>query len=103
MEDDDRRKLASTLFTRIWQAVGRGIRGNVPVIIVFVDSKWAPESAKEKNDSARTSLLVAMRECYESLISSNVPSQCDSQMAIALYKEPITGLQQVQGMSSNIY
>ena len=37
LEDDDRKKLASTLFTRVWQAVGRGIRGNVPVIVVFVD------------------------------------------------------------------
>ena len=101
MEDDDRRKLASTLFTRIWQAVGRGIRGNVPVIVVFVDSKWAPESAKEKTDSARTSLLLAMRECYEGLIFSNTPLGCENQIAAALYNEPISGLQQIQGVGYN--
>ncbi len=101
MEDDDRHKLASTLFTRIWQAVGRGIRGNVPVIIVFVDSKWAPESAKEKSDSARTSLLLAMRECYEDLIVSNAPLRGENQLAATLYNEPISGLQQIQGIGSN--
>jgi hypothetical protein len=101
MEDDDRQKLASTLFTRIWQAVGRGIRGNVPVIIVFVDSKWAPESAKDKADSARTSLLLAMRECYEGLIFSNDPFRRENQIATALYNEPISGLQQIQGIGSN--
>ena len=101
MEDDDRKKLASTLFTRVWQAVGRGIRGNVPVIVVFVDSKWAPESAKEKSDSARTSLLIAMRECYEQLIQNGQARSVANQVARALYSEPIHGLQQIYGLGSD--
>lgn len=101
MEDDDRKKLASTLFTRVWQAVGRGIRGNVPVIVVFVDSKWAPESAKEKSDSARTSLLIAMRECYEQLIQNGQARSLANQVATALYSEPIHGLQQIHGLGSD--
>jgi hypothetical protein len=98
MEDDDRNKLASTLFTRVWQAVGRGIRGNVPVIVVFVDSKWAPESTKEKSDSARTSLLIAMRECYEQFIHIGQTPTTANQIATALYGEPIHGLQQIHGL-----
>ncbi len=101
MEDDDRKKLASTLFTRVWQAVGRGIRGNVPVIVVFVDSKWAPESTREKVDSARTSLLIAMRECYESLIQDGKTSSVEYQMTSALYSEPVHGLQKIQGLGSD--
>ena len=101
MEDDDRNKLASTLFTRVWQAVGRGIRGNVPVIVVFVDSKWAPESTKEKSDSARTSLLIAMRECYEQLIQNGQARSVANQVATALYSEPIHGLQQIHGLGSD--
>ena len=100
MEDDDRKKLASTLFTRVWQAVGRGIRGNVPVIVVFVDSKWAPESAKDKADSARTSLLIAMRECYERLVLEERSRTTENQLAIALYSEPVHGLQNIQGLGS---
>jgi len=100
MEDDDRKKLASTLFTRVWQAIGRGIRGNVPVIVVFIDSKWAPESAKDKSDSARTSLLIAMRECYEPLIKNGQARTFDTQVATALYSEPVYGLQQIRGLDS---
>jgi hypothetical protein len=100
MEDDDRKKLASTLFTRVWQAVGRGIRGNVPVVVVFVDSKWAPESAKDKADSARTSLLIAMRECYERLVLEQRSKTTENQLAIALYSEPVHGLQNIQGLGS---
>lgn len=100
MEDSDRKKLASTLFTRVWQAVGRGIRGNVPVVVVFVDSKWAPESAKDKSDTARTSLLIAMRECYEPLIQNGQARTIETQVASALYSEPVHGLQQLQGLGS---
>ena len=100
LEDDDRKKLASTLFTRVWQAVGRGIRGNVPVIVVFVDLKWAPERAKDKSDSARTSLLIAMRECYEPLIQNGQARTIENQVAVALYSEPVHGLQKIQGLGS---
>lgn len=100
MEDGDRKKLASTLFTRVWQAIGRGIRGNVPVIVVFIDSKWAPESAKDKSDSARSSLLIAMRECYEPLIKNGQARTFDTQVATALYSEPVYGLQQIRGLDS---
>lgn len=98
MSKDDREALASTLFTRMWQAVGRGIRGGVPVVVLFVDAKWAPESAKGKEDNSESSLLMAMQECYDQFVEGKKGSYYEQQLANALYKEPIKGLENVKGV-----
>ncbi|WP_156914497.1 hypothetical protein [Cupriavidus sp. amp6] len=69
----------------ILQTIGRAMRGDCPAFVYFVDSAWAPRSARGTADSAKTSMLVMMqsilkeclshqdpsiRECYESLYQS---------------------------------
>jgi hypothetical protein len=98
MGSDDREMLASTLFTRMWQAVGRGIRGNVPVIVMFVDSKWAPESTFGREDSPETSLLMAMHQCFAPYIDGREGNIFDQQLAKALYTEPLDGIRNIRGM-----
>jgi hypothetical protein len=100
MGDEDRDALSSTLFTRMWQAVGRGIRGGVPVIVLFVDAKWAPESAHGKTDTPQTSLLMSMHECYDVFLGKRKGSSTEQQLADVLYAEPIYGLEHVQGLAA---
>lgn len=69
----------------ILQTIGRAMRGDCPAFVYFVDSAWAPASAKGMPDTARTSMLVmmqgillqclshpdpAIRECYQNLYQS---------------------------------
>ncbi len=66
----------------ILQTIGRAMRGDCPAYVYFVDAAWAPRSALDQFDDARTSMLVmmqailrdcvnhttpAIRECYENL------------------------------------
>ena len=101
MGEVDRDALSSTLFTRMWQAVGRGIRGGVPVVVLFVDAKWAPESANGKTDTPQTSLLMSMHECYDAFLGKRKGSAGDQQLAEVLYAEPIYGLDHVQGLTTS--
>ena len=101
MVEEDRDALSSTLFTRMWQAVGRGIRGGVPVIVTFVDAKWAPKSAHGKMDTPQTSLLMAMHECYDVFLGKSKGSSSEQQLAKVLYAEPIYGLGHVQGLTAS--
>lgn len=98
MGADDRVMLASTLFTRMWQAVGRGIRGNVPVVVLFVDSKWAPESTYGRMDTPETSLLMAMQECFTTYLIGGKGNTFEQHLAQALYTEPLDGIKNIQGM-----
>lgn len=69
----------------ILQTIGRAMRGDCPAYVYFVDSAWAPMSAKGQADTKRTSMLVmmqsilrkclshpnpAVRECYQNLYQS---------------------------------
>ncbi len=98
MGHDEREMLASTLFTRMWQAVGRGIRGNVPVVVLFVDSKWAPESTYGRVDTPETSLLMAMQECFAPYLTGRKGNTFEQQLAKALYTEPLDGIKNIRGM-----
>ena len=69
----------------ILQTIGRAMRGDCPAFVYFVDSAWAPHSARGESDTERTSMLVmmqvilrkclahpqpAVRQCYEDLYKS---------------------------------
>ncbi len=102
MDTETRRALAATMFTQVWQAIGRGIRGGVPVMVFFIDEKWAPMTARNGNpDTEETSLLLAMKECYRSYIEPGkmIPGR-DQILARALYEEPITALINIVGLKS---
>ena len=57
----------------ILQTIGRGMRNGCPVAVYFVDSAWAPQSAKGKPDSPRDSMLVQMRVILEKCINHPDP------------------------------
>ncbi|MDX2162940.1 MAG: hypothetical protein SF162_16610 [bacterium] len=78
------RDLAATSAGRVIQAFGRLLRGGVPFLAYFVDAKWSPVRAREKNvheiESADTSLLTAMIEVLNAYANENAVGE-------ALYSE----------------
>jgi hypothetical protein len=65
----------------VLQTIGRGMRGDCPVQVYFVDAAWAPQSAEEKVDTNRDSMLVQMRAILEECINDADPVKRD------VYKE----------------
>ena len=59
--DARRRNLVWTQLVALWQTVGRAVRGGSSVRVHFCDSAFAPESAAGRDDTERTSMLLAMR------------------------------------------
>jgi len=59
----------------IWQTIGRGVRGGVPILIYFLDKMFAPLSAKEKQDDETTSLLVGIIKVLDSWMNAQRPYQ----------------------------
>ena len=73
-----RRNIAWTQLVALWQTAGRGVRGASSVRVHFCDASFAPESARNRADSAETSLLVAMRgELDRYLNGTSVPDELD--------------------------
>ncbi len=57
----------------ILQTIGRGMRNACPVAVYFVDAAWAPQSAKDKSDSPRDSMIVQMRVILEECMQHSDP------------------------------
>lgn len=57
----------------ILQTIGRGMRNACPVSVYFVDAAWAPQSARDKPDSPRDSMLVQMRVILEECVAHPDP------------------------------
>lgn len=55
-----RRSLAASMAAIIVQATGRLLRNGVPFLAYFIDAAWAPQSANQLPDNAKTSMLVEM-------------------------------------------
>lgn len=53
----------------ILQTIGRGMRNGCPVAVYFIDAAWAPQSAKDKTDSPRDSMLVEMRDILQECVT----------------------------------
>ena len=67
---DDRAAFVWNLAVRIWQTIGRGMRGGQPVDVYFVDAAFAPGRAVGDADPPQTSVLAALREELDSLCGS---------------------------------
>lgn len=80
----------------ILQTIGRAMRGDCPAFIYFVDAAWAPMSAIGRKDTARTSMLLMMREILGKCIEHEQPAikACYEN----LYRTFFTPLSQVQGV-----
>jgi hypothetical protein len=83
---DERRSFAWDQLVTMWQVIGRLVRGGVPARVVFVDAKFAPNLAiagmpgaenasPPPSDTAKTSLLVNMREILAPYFSSSPDPQ----------------------------
>ena len=57
----ERINLVWTQLVALWQTVGRAVRGGSSVRVHFCDSAFAPESADGRDDTEKTSMLIAMR------------------------------------------
>jgi len=80
MPDEQKAQFAWDLVTLLWQTIGRGIRGGVPVFVGFIDARFAPESFKEKQDTPYTSCLV---QCIQQLERALSPEHNPAQYKIA--------------------
>lgn len=86
----ERSVLCSTQMVRIWQIIGRLVRGGVPCLVYFMDVKFAPKSAKKEKDTETTSLIVGIIKELESYI--NAPSSASKTLAKSLYGAFLTSL-----------
>lgn len=77
------RHFAANLLVPILQTIGRGMRKRMPVDVYFVDAAWAPQSAEEKPERDRSSILVIMRQVLEECFADPDPDQ--RQVYEALY------------------
>lgn len=55
------------------QTIGRAMRNGCKTRVFFVDASFAPQSAINRRDTQRTSMIVAMRDVLNSLLSSPDP------------------------------
>lgn len=69
----ERWTLCANQAVSIWQVIGRGVRGNVPIIVHWLDKSFAPHSADNKQDDEHSSLLVAIIKTLEFWMSSEIP------------------------------
>jgi hypothetical protein len=68
---------AANLLVPILQAIGRGMRKQMPVAVYFVDAAWAPNSVNQMAETDRSSLLVAMREILRKCLADPDPDLQD--------------------------
>ncbi|MGK7923013.1 MAG: hypothetical protein AB4080_23740 [Trichodesmium sp.] len=83
LNDDERKVLCATQAVTIWQVIGRGVRGGVPINVHFLDAKFAPNSAQELDDDETTSLLVGIIQVISGWMDADRPYQ--RTIAIELY------------------
>lgn len=60
-----------------YQTAGRGIRGDVPVLVYLCDAAWAPRTADRDEtapDTERTSLLVATQHLLDRMLTTPGPN-----------------------------
>lgn len=95
----ERSTLCWNQFVRIWQIIGRLIRGNVPALVYFLDATFAPESAEGRTDSAETSILVAMIKELETLLEGEESNTKEKVLGNSLYADFLTALQKTEGLN----
>lgn len=99
LPDDDRQALHWDQLVSIWQVIGRLIRGGVRANVYFCDAAFAEQSVLGEPDTARTSLLVGMRDLLAPYFdpTSSVPAR-DRAIAEALYQPFFQALTTIQGL-----
>ena len=80
----------------ILQTIGRTMRGDCPAFVHFVDAAWAPRSASGAIDSARSSMLLMMREILAECLSH--PDAAIRQCYENLYRSFSIPLSNIEGV-----
>lgn len=84
LPDEHLRPFSANLLIPILQTIGRAIRRSRPAEVYFVDAAWAPESAREGQDTERSSVLVGMQKLLNGYVGASDPG--DRAIFEALYK-----------------
>lgn len=96
LPDEQLRPFSANLLIPILQTIGRAIRKSRPAEVYFVDAAWAPESAKEQQDTERTSVLAGMQKLLHSYI--NHPDPAERAIFEALYKPFADAFNDIEGL-----
>ena len=83
-------------YDNILQTIGRTMRGDCPAFVHFVDAAWAPRSASGAVDSARSSMLLMMREILAECLSH--PDAAIRQCYENLYRSFSIPLSNIEGV-----
>ncbi len=87
------------LLTPLWQAIGRGIRGGVPVFVGFVDRQFAPGSMDgNAPDTPDSSALVLARDELRRAVDLEVNPKGHG-IASRLYGPFLEALSRTEGLS----
>jgi hypothetical protein len=98
----ERSVLCWTQLVSIWQIIGRLVRGNVPCLVHFLDSKFAPLSTNGELDNETTSLLVAiLKELSNFQIHPDL-SPADRTLMASLYGDFVRSLTSTQGLNHHV-
>ena len=98
MTDEERDILCWNQLVKVWQIIGRLVRGNVPAEVYFLDAKFAPFSAEGLTDKASTSLLVGMIEALEAHVEGEGLEPYQLSLARSLYSDFLTALKNTDGL-----
>lgn len=90
------RPFTANQMVSILQTIGRGMRGNCPVSVYFVDAAWAFNSTRDKTDSARESMLVQIRSILEEAIQH--PDPVKREIYRELYTPFLQPLREAKGV-----
>jgi hypothetical protein len=98
LTEEERDVLCWNQLIKIWQIIGRLVRGNVPAEVYFLDAKFAPFSAEDLKDKANTSLLVAIIKTLELHVEGVGLEPWRLTLARSLYGDFLKALKNTEGL-----
>jgi len=99
MTEEERDILCWNQLVKIWQIIGRLVRGNVPANVYFIDAKFAPLSAEYLPDKANTSLLVSIIKTLKVHIEGKDLAPYQITLARSLYQDFFQALKNTEGLN----
>jgi hypothetical protein len=92
------RQFVANLMVMILQTIGRGTRGNCPVMVNFVDAAWAPKSALGRDDDEKSSMLVMMLRILEDCVDH--PDPVHREIYRSLFGEFLQPMRRIESLRS---
>jgi len=98
LTEEERDVLCWNQLVKIWQIIGRLVRGNVPAEVYFLDAKFASFSAEGLKDKANTSLLIAIIKTLELHVEGVGLEPWRLTLARSLYGDFLKALKNTEGL-----